>query len=186
MARGSWGSPAHEAVRNVARITASTSGRAGQVLACPVSVFSRVVDSSCDIDSISWVGLTTLGQCLLQTITLGGTHGAFLNHAIDGGWWARVLNTVCSVAAEDTIVTLHKTWIGVAIVGSWSAGTATGFLHDHCEDDTRVEAGSGSDGGGGLLDGVELLGRVVGLTELGAGGLENGEVGVPPRSQGLV
>lgn len=159
------GGPAKQAVGNVRSVAVSSdtgaqvtvrSNRAGVVAASGLVVRSSIA------------GATVGGDELLQTITVGSTHGTVTDHLLDLGGRAGVLDRAVDVAASLAVVGLHETGVDDAVVGGLDADTAVALLHNDGQDEAGVDARLAGDlGDGGLHIGHLGLGGI-GDTPLGA------------------
>lgn len=110
---------------------------------------------------------------LLQTVTVGGTHGTITDHLLDLGLGAGVLDVLggagTSVAAALAVVRLHETRVDDAVVGGVDTDTAVALLHDDSQDEAGIDAGLAGDLVDGGLHGGHLGLGGIGDTPLGAG-----------------
>jgi hypothetical protein len=160
------GGPAKQAVGNVRSVAVSSDTGAqvtvGRNRAGVVAASGLVVRSSI-------AGATVGGDELLQTITVGSTHGTITDHLLDLGGRAGVLDRAVDVAATLAIVGLHETGVNDAVVGGLDTDTAVALLHNDGQDEARVDARlTGDLGDGGLHVGHLGLGGI-GDTPLGTG-----------------
>lgn len=152
VAAAGTGGPAEETVGDIGSVAVSRdtgaqvtigSDRAGVVAAGSLVVGSRVASASVLLNE------------LLQTVTVGGTHGTITDHLLDLGRGARVLDVLgsagTSVAATLAVVRLHETRVDDTVVGRVHTDTPVALLHDDSQNEAGVDTRFAGDLGDGRL-----------------------------------
>lgn len=143
---------------------------------------ARVVAASSLVVGSDIANTTVRLDELLQTVTIGGTHGTITDHLLDLGLGAGVLDVLggadTSVAAALAVVRLHETGVDDTVVGGVHTDTAVALLHDDSQDEAGIDAGLAGDLVDSGLHGGHLGLGGIGHTPLRAGRSHDLLVGV--------